>query len=392
MSPVLRGVARRLFVCGLAGMLSVLAVACASSQTAPRNSTPRARSAQTSASQRRAAIGAYLTAMRGPTVTTARSAMAAANVVARLEPGSTRPREELAVAALGAAGHAFDRYAVADGGGQVAGVDRGRVRSARLAANALRVVADGLRRHAPRRMRAGHALLDAATRTAVAWQGQVRRLATRWRLSAPDWTAQLSRSQQRLLHVIQVIVSPGPPSTGPQITVLQHRLATLGYLPAGYATGTYDYRTLQAVMAFQGWEGLVRDGIAGPITQRRLAEARRPTPWSTAGKHIEIHISRQVLLLVSGGRVVRAIHVATAAPGHVTPIGRFAIYRKERMSWSVPFQVWLPYASYFTGGYAIHEYPDVPPYPASHGCVRVPAGDSSIVWDFATIGTLVVVG
>ena len=27
---------------------------------------------------------------------------------------------------------------------------------------------------------------------------------------------------------------------------------------------------------------------------------------------------------------------------------------------------------YFTGGYAVHGNPTVPPYPASHGCVRVP--------------------
>src|SRR5919201_735436 len=27
---------------------------------------------------------------------------------------------------------------------------------------------------------------------------------------------------------------------------------------------------------------------------------------------------------------------------------------------------------YFVGGYAIHGNPAVPPYPASHGCVRVP--------------------
>ena len=27
---------------------------------------------------------------------------------------------------------------------------------------------------------------------------------------------------------------------------------------------------------------------------------------------------------------------------------------------------------YFTGGYAVHGNPIVPPYPASHGCVRVP--------------------
>jgi lipoprotein-anchoring transpeptidase ErfK/SrfK len=27
---------------------------------------------------------------------------------------------------------------------------------------------------------------------------------------------------------------------------------------------------------------------------------------------------------------------------------------------------------YFLRGFAVHGYPDVPSYPASHGCVRVP--------------------
>jgi hypothetical protein len=47
---------------------------------------------------------------------------------------------------------------------------------------------------------------------------------------------------------------------------------------------------------------------------------------------------------------------------------------------------------YFSGGYALHEYPDVPAYPASHGCVRVPAGDSLVVWEFATLGTPITIG
>jgi lipoprotein-anchoring transpeptidase ErfK/SrfK len=57
----------------------------------------------------------------------------------------------------------------------------------------------------------------------------------------------------------------------------------------------------------------------------------------------------------------------------------------------VPYRVWLPYASYFTGGIAFHESPDVPTRPASHGCVRVPAADAPTVYAFATIGMRVVV-
>jgi L,D-transpeptidase-like protein len=32
----------------------------------------------------------------------------------------------------------------------------------------------------------------------------------------------------------------------------------------------------------------------------------------------------------------------------------------------------LYYPSYFLRGFAVHGYPDVPPYRASHGCARIP--------------------
>ena len=32
----------------------------------------------------------------------------------------------------------------------------------------------------------------------------------------------------------------------------------------------------------------------------------------------------------------------------------------------------MVHSSYFIRGYAIHGYPSVPNYPASHGCLRVP--------------------
>jgi lipoprotein-anchoring transpeptidase ErfK/SrfK len=51
----------------------------------------------------------------------------------------------------------------------------------------------------------------------------------------------------------------------------------------------------------------------------------------------------------------------------------------------------MPWASYFTGGIALHAYPDVPAYPASHGCVRLPAPEAQRVYDFALQGTPVYV-
>jgi hypothetical protein len=168
---------------------------------------------------------------------------------------------------------------------------------------------------------------------------------------------------------------------------VQLRLWTLGYLDRADVSGDLDYPTSQALLAFQGWEGLVRTGTVTGQTQLALVPARLPRPTTfAAGRRVEIHRDRGVVLLLEGNEVRRAVHTSTGSGG-VTPTGSFRVYRKELYSWSVPFQVWMPYASYFTGGYAMHEYPDVPSYPASHGCVRLPAGEAHRVYAFARLGT-----
>jgi lipoprotein-anchoring transpeptidase ErfK/SrfK len=84
------------------------------------------------------------------------------------------------------------------------------------------------------------------------------------------------------------------------------------------------------------------------------------------GSHIEISKSRQVLYAVENGRVRLVVHVSTGATGN-TPLGHWRIYRKV-VGWD--WVLWYP--MYFLRGFAVHGYPEVPSYPASHGCVRVP--------------------
>jgi lipoprotein-anchoring transpeptidase ErfK/SrfK len=183
-----------------------------------------------------------------------------------------------------------------------------------------------------------------------------------------------------------------PASSSNIVKALQDKLIRLKYLQPGLATGNYGNRTLQAVMAFQGWVDLPRDGVAGAATYRALAHAKTPVSWGHNRKHMEVHKAQQVLLLIGKlGHVKRAIHVSTAGPGHFTPVGIFHIYRKEIMSWSTLFNVWLPFADYFTGGFAFHEYPSVPGVPASHGCIRISDGDAQVVWKFAALGTRVAI-
>jgi lipoprotein-anchoring transpeptidase ErfK/SrfK len=172
---------------------------------------------------------------------------------------------------------------------------------------------------------------------------------------------------------------------------VQRRLVALGYLEAAEVMGSLDYLTEQALMAFQGWEDLDRTGTVTGQTQVELFKASRPRPAARrTGRRIEIYRDRGVLLMAENGEVVRAVHTSTGSLGR-TPAGDFNVYVKSLYSWSVPFHVWMPYAAYFRGGIAMHQSPDVPSYPASHGCVRLPEGEADRVYRFVDLGTPVAV-
>ena len=177
---------------------------------------------------------------------------------------------------------------------------------------------------------------------------------------------------------------------------VQGALVRLRYLPPSAVTGTFDYRTSQAVMAFQSWDGLQRDGIVGKQTARKLEVAQPPTATRQgSGRWVEIHRAQSTLLLVQDGVVMQAVHCSTGrtmdAPPYDTPAGSYKVFAKMIKSWSVPYKVWMPYAAYFDGGIAIHGLDYVPAYPASHGCVRVSMPEAPTVYAFISVGTPVFV-
>jgi hypothetical protein len=153
-------------------------------------------------------------------------------------------------------------------------------------------------------------------------------------------------------------------ATGTSVRALERRLAELGYA-LQRIDGAYGHDTAEAVLAFQKVAGLPWTGRVGPAVWRALARAREPRA-RYGGDHIEVDKRRQVLLVVRGGRVDTVVHVSTGATGN-TPVGRWTVYRKVA-GWD--WVLWYPL--YFLRGFAIHGYPSVPAYPASHGCVRVP--------------------
>ena len=205
-------------------------------------------------------------------------------------------------------------------------------------------------------------------------------------------------AEGRLLTTLRLGVRPGDWNVESgendysySVRGVQLRLAALGYLDTSEVTGSLDYLTEQALLAFQGWEDLDRTGTVTGQTQVGLFRASQPRPSARrTGRRVEIYRDRGVLLMAENGRVVRAVHTSTGSLGR-TPEGDFRVYVKSLYSWSVPFHVWMPYAAYFRGGIAMHQSPDVPSYPASHGCVRLPEGEADRVYRFVEVGTPVAV-
>jgi lipoprotein-anchoring transpeptidase ErfK/SrfK len=92
-------------------------------------------------------------------------------------------------------------------------------------------------------------------------------------------------------------------------------------------------------------------------------------------------------MVVEDGDVTAIFHVSTGKPSTPTHDGLFRVNRKIA-GYSAHR---LYYPSYFDGNRALHGWPEVPTYAASHGCVRIPYWNALWVFDLATIGTRVAV-
>jgi hypothetical protein len=168
----------------------------------------------------------------------------------------------------------------------------------------------------------------------------------------------------RKLGVTVVEPALGPEARGGAVLALEQRLRELHYTLRA-TDGVYGDDDVEAVLAFQKVNGLARTGLVDRALWSRLATASVPRA-RYGGTHAEIDKTRQVLFLVRNGKVEKVVHTSTGATGN-TPVGLWHVYSK------VPGWSWvLWYPSYFLRGFAIHGYPDVPAYPASHGCVRIP--------------------
>jgi hypothetical protein len=187
-------------------------------------------------------------------------------------------------------------------------------------------------------------------------------------------------SARRRLERIVFPAALGTGSRGRAVNLLEHRLAELHYALAT-VDGYYGADTADAVVAFQKLHGLPRTGSVDPGFWRALQRGHVPQP-RRGGNHVEVSKERQVLFIVRDGRVILVVPVSTGATGN-TPVGLWHVYNK------VPGYnaSEMYYSSFFVGAFAIHGYHSVPPYPASHGCVRIPLWVAQRVYSLIDHGT-----
>ena len=186
-------------------------------------------------------------------------------------------------------------------------------------------------------------------------------------------------------------------STGSAVLSLQEKLSALGYW-LGPDNGVFGDSTEQAVYAIQKAAGIGRDGIVGPLTEAALAKGVLPRPRSYPGYVIEIDLQEDLLMFVDRGKLEYVLNTSTGG-GYTyydngssavadTPVGNFQIYRQvDGLVVDSLGELWRP--KFFSGGFAIHGDSYVPPYPVSHGCVRVSNEAIDWIWaeNLAPVGT-----
>ena len=149
-----------------------------------------------------------------------------------------------------------------------------------------------------------------------------------------------------------------------------------------------------------------------------------PAGWwhdeGASGKpKIVVRIGEQKAYFYKGKTLVGWTTVSTGKPGFGTPPGHYTVVSKDVDHVSTAFGDYvdgsgnvvrsnidsrkdhqpkgthfdgarMPYAMFFRSGYAMHQgY--VPPFAASHGCIRIPKGMASQFFEHAPVGTPVTV-
>jgi hypothetical protein len=183
-----------------------------------------------------------------------------------------------------------------------------------------------------------------------------------------------------------VNASVGAGAHGQSVRLLQAELNALHY--AVPLTGIFEGGTELALIAYRKVTGQELVPYAGRQPFRLLERGAGSfhVRYPRDGRHVEADLTRQVLAEIEPGGHVRDIYtISSGKPSTPTVVGHFQVYAKTP---GVNSEGMVD-SNYFIAGYAIHGYPEVPTYAASHGCLRVPIPDAAAVYGWVRLGTSV---
>lgn len=134
--------------------------------------------------------------------------------------------------------------------------------------------------------------------------------------------------------------------------------------------------------------------FAGP--QHNTIANRIMQLQESSQRWIEIDLSRQKLVAWEGNKSVYAVTVSTGKSSTPTRTGTFAVQTKHRVTrmtgddYDVPD---VPYTMYYDGGMAIHGayWHNLFGNPVTHGCTNVAVDHAKWLFNWASVGTPVVV-
>jgi lipoprotein-anchoring transpeptidase ErfK/SrfK len=206
------------------------------------------------------------------------------------------------------------------------------------------------------------------------------------------------------------LVSPSPSaSPSPRkpalptydVKAVQTQLASLHYYVAAI-DGERGPAFHSAVMAFQKVQGIGADGVVGKATLAALKAPKTPAlKASSPAERVEVDLTKQVLYVVKSGAIVRILPVSSGngntylqKNGHkakaLSPVGWYQIQRVIHGVREADLgKLYDP--QYFYRGWAIHGSNSVPPWPASHGCIRVTRTDAKYLLGALHVGMSVYV-
>lgn len=114
-------------------------------------------------------------------------------------------------------------------------------------------------------------------------------------------------------------------------------------------------------------------------------------PDDHESQKLEVVIGEQRVTLFRGEEVVLTSKVSTGRKGYPTPTGEFLITSKHRDWTSTIYKSPMPYLLRLNASPIGLHQGVVPGYPASHGCIRLPAGKAAAFFKTAQIGDRVLI-